>query len=162
MTTIDSPTVLPRTASFSITAEDAAAVREIVTTLASSWARNDADTLAQLYAEDANVVLPGDTYLKGRAEIRDWMGAAFEGKWRGTHVLGVPLEIRYVAEGVCLMISHGGAYQPGASEVSVDDAIRGIWVLVRQGSGWTIAAYENTPVRATIPIPDAARMPVSG
>jgi uncharacterized protein (TIGR02246 family) len=159
MTIIDPPIALPRAVSVSVSAEDAAAVREIVTTLAKSWAQNDADTLAGLYAEDATVALPGDTYLKGRPEIRAWMAAAFEGKWKGTHVLGIPLEIRYVND-IILMFSHGGAYQPGASEVSVDDSIRGIWVFTRQGSGLTIAAYENTPVRATIPIPDAARMPV--
>lgn len=134
--------------------DDEQALRSIVQSLATSWASNDADTLSRLYAEDASVVLPGDTYLRGREQIRTWMASAFEGKWKGTHVLGVPLELRYLNNDIIVMISQGGAYQPGATEVSPDDAIRGMWVFTRAGDGWTITAYENTPVRAAIPIPD--------
>jgi len=155
MTSSSSPTVLARSPHLAVGADDAAALTAIVKRLTLSWADNDADALAQIYAEDATVVLPGDVYLKGRREIRDWMANAFEGKWKGTHVLGIPLELRYLADNVGMLISHGGAYQPGASEVSTDDAIRGIWIFTKQGSEWTVAAYENTPVRATIPIPEA-------
>jgi uncharacterized protein (TIGR02246 family) len=104
---------------------------------------------------DATVALPGDTYLRGRQAIRDWMARAFEGKWRGTRVLGRPLEIKYVNDDIIVMFSQGGAYRPGETEVSADDAIRGMWVFTRQGPGWTIIAYENTPVRATIPLSGA-------
>jgi uncharacterized protein (TIGR02246 family) len=148
MTTSTSPSDL---------AEGQLALRAVVQSLATSWALGDADTLSDLYAEDASVVLPGDTYLKGRPAIRAWMKAAFDGKWKGTHVLGIPVEMNYVRDDVCVLISQGGAYKPGATEVSVDDAIRGLWVFVREDSGWTIAAYENTPLRAPIAIPGASR-----
>lgn len=151
-----SPTVMRIAPNFSIRDEDGAALLAIVRRLSASWANNDADTLSQLYAEDASVVLPGDTYLKGRPAIRDWLAAAFEGKWKGTHVLGVPLEIRYINDETIVMVSHGGAYRAGASEVSVDDAIRGMWLFIKQGAEWVITAYENTPVQATIPIPATA------
>lgn len=144
---------MPVNTSAPIAVEDEAALRSVVQRLAKSWAQNDADALSELYAEDATVVLPGDTYLKGRPQIRSWMASAFAGKWKGTHVLGMPMEIRYIRDDVCLMISQGGAYGPGASEVSADDAIRGIWVFVKRGKDWIITAYENTPVRATIPVP---------
>lgn len=150
-------TVMPVKPAMSVRPEDAAALQGIVKSLSESWARQDADTLAQLYAEDASVVLPGDTYLKGRQAIRDWMANAFATKWNGTQVLGLPLELRYASSDVCVMVSQGGAYRPGASEVSVDDAIRGMWVFLRRETGWTITAYENTPLRAVIPIPTAQK-----
>jgi uncharacterized protein (TIGR02246 family) len=152
MAATTTPTVRTYEAEISIRENDAAAVISIVKSLSASWAKGDADTLSRLYAEDATVALPGDTYLRGRRAIRDWMARAFEGKWRGTRVLGQPLEIKYVNDDIIVMFSQGGAYRPGETEVSADDAIRGMWVFARQGPGWTISAYENTPVRATIPL----------
>ena len=152
MAATTTPTVRTYEAEISIRENDAAAVISIVKSLSASWAKGDADTLSRLYAEDATVALPGDTYPRGRRAIRDWMARAFEGKWRGTRVLGQPLEIKYVNDDIIVMFSQGGAYRPGETEVSADDAIRGMWVFARQGPGWTISAYENTPVRATIPL----------
>jgi uncharacterized protein (TIGR02246 family) len=151
------PVVAPRAPVSSVLPADQQVLVTTMQRLSAAWAQGDAATLADLYAEDASVVLPGDTYLKGRAEIQKWMGDAFEGKWKGTKVLGVPLELRYLQPDVAMMISHGGAYKPGATEVSVEDAIRGIWLFTKTAAGWTIAAYENTPVRATIPIPATNR-----
>lgn len=159
MTTV-TPTALPRTPVIAVRQDDADAIRDIVRRLATAWAHNDADTLSLLYDEQATVALPGDVYLKGRQEIRDWLAEAFDTKWKGTHVLGMPLEIRYVRDDICVMFSHGGAYLPGAAEVPVEHAIRGFWLFIKYDTGWTIDAYENTPVQATIPIPDAARMPI--
>jgi uncharacterized protein (TIGR02246 family) len=137
--------------------QDETALRGIMQTLSASWAQGDADTMAELYAEDASVLLPGDVYLKGRTAIRDWMAGAFEGKWKGTHVLGVPLELRFPGDDVALLISEGGAHAPDAAEVDAADAIRGIWFFNRTDTGWTISAYENTPVLRPIPMPDAPK-----
>ncbi|GAA4689994.1 SgcJ/EcaC family oxidoreductase [Phytohabitans rumicis] len=133
--------------------EDEKAVREIVQRITLSWNENDADRLSTVYTEDASIVLPG-AHLKGRSNIRDWMAEAFDGKWKGTRVLGSPLELRYIRDDVMLLISQGGAYPPGATEVPVEHAIRGIWVFVKQDGEWIITGYGNTPVRAAIPLPD--------
>lgn len=139
-----------------IRAEDQAAVAELVQRITKSWAAQDADTLSTVYTEDASIILPG-AVLKGRPAIRDWMAAAFEGKWQGTKVLGAPLELRYIRDDVMLLVSQGGAYPPGATKVPVEHAIRGMWFFVHDGSEWLIDAYANTPVEHTIPIPEAQR-----
>lgn len=136
--------------------DDAAAVQEIVRRITMSWNENDADSLCTVYADDASVVLPG-AQLKGQKNIREWMAQAFDGKWKGTHVIGQPLELRYLRDDVLLMISQGGAYLPGSSEVPVENAIRGIWVFIKENGEWTITGYGNTPVRAPIPLPDTHR-----
>jgi uncharacterized protein (TIGR02246 family) len=144
---------MPTTVATSVRPEDEAAVREIIDHITKMWNANDADALCRVYAEDASIVLPG-AHLKGLPAIRDWMAAAFDGKWKGTHVLGQPLELRYIRDDILLLISQGGAYQPGAAEVPVEHAIRGIWVFEKLDSGkWTITGYGNTPVRHTIPLP---------
>jgi uncharacterized protein (TIGR02246 family) len=136
-----------------VTDTDVGAIKAIVRRLAESWAAGDADTLAGLYAEDATVVLPGNPPARGREAIRQFMAGALAGKWKDTHVLGVPLELKPIREDVVVLVSEGGAYQPGTSAVSDSDAIRGLWVFVKQDDEWTIAAYENTPVGQPIPLP---------
>ncbi|MFI0366593.1 SgcJ/EcaC family oxidoreductase [Actinomadura sp. 1N219] len=157
MSAVTDPVVGSYETKVSIREEDAGAIVAIVKKLASSWAEGDAAALSELYAVDALVALPGDVFLRGRSEIRDWMADALDGKWKGTQVLGVPLEIRYLTDDTIVMFSQGGAYKPGESEVSVDDAIRGLWVFAKKNGEWTISAYENTPVRATIPLAQAGR-----
>jgi uncharacterized protein (TIGR02246 family) len=132
--------------------EDAAAVREAVKRITVTWQQQDAEKFAEVYAEDATVVLPG-VFLKGRAEIRDAMAEQFQGKWKGTQVLGQPLEMRYLGEGMLLLVSEGGAYPAGATEVSIDHAIRGFWFFVKRDSQWLVHAYGNTPAQKTIPLP---------
>jgi uncharacterized protein (TIGR02246 family) len=133
---------------------DISAIKQVVGRLAESWARGDADTMASLYVEDATVVLPGSNPpAQGREAIRQFMSGALAGKWKDTHVLGIPLEIKPIREDVVVLLSEGGAYQPGTSAVSDQDAIRGLWVFVKQDGDWKIAAYENTPVGQPIALP---------
>jgi uncharacterized protein (TIGR02246 family) len=141
---------------FTVKPEDEATVRGMVAHITKSWNANDADELCKVYADDASVVLPG-AILKGRPAITEWMAEAFAGKWKGTHVLGFPLELRYIRDDIMLMTSHGGAYMPGAVEVPVEHAIRGIWMFVKVNDEWLIHGYGNTPVRHTVPLPETHR-----
>jgi uncharacterized protein (TIGR02246 family) len=118
-----------------------------------AWAAGDADGLVRAYSEDATVVLPGGTYLKGREAIRAAMTAQFQGKWKGTNVLGVPQEVRPVGTDVVLMYSQGGAYRPGSTEVAEQDAITALWVFAKGEAGWSVVAYENTPLGRPVPLP---------
>ncbi|MBV1856328.1 SgcJ/EcaC family oxidoreductase [Catellatospora tritici] len=138
-----------------VSAEDKASVLKFIQKITESWNANEAEPLCEVYADDASVVLPG-AILKGRPAITDWMAAAFAGKWKGTHVLGHPLEYRYIRDDVLLVVSHGGAYMPGDTEVPVHFAIRGMWVFIKDNPDdeWIITAYANTPVYATIELPE--------
>lgn len=145
------PTLSPVTVS-TVRPEDLAAVQALIAQITTAWNANDAEALCTVYAEDASVVLPG-AILKGRPDTEAWMAGAFEGKWKGTHVLGHPIELRYIREDIMLLISHGGAYYPGDEEVPERFAIRGIWVFVKNDGEWLIHGYGNTPVFDTIPLP---------
>jgi uncharacterized protein (TIGR02246 family) len=127
-----------------------------VSRLAAAWIANDADTLSTLYAEDASVILPEDTFLQGREAIRVWMAEAFATKWKGTHCLGQPLELKQLSDDIVVMFSQGGAYQPGDEWVVGQNAIRGMWVFLRDGDGWTIKCYSNTRVLGHFLIPEGA------
>jgi uncharacterized protein (TIGR02246 family) len=148
--------ILSEEAVISVRPEDAGAVQALVDRITVSWNANDAASLSTVYAEDASIVLPG-AVLKGRPAIEKWMAEAFSGKWNGTHVLGHPIELRYVRDDIIMLISHGGAFLPGSAEVPEKFAIRGIWLFVKNDGEWLIHGYGNTPVGETIPLPPHLR-----
>jgi uncharacterized protein (TIGR02246 family) len=140
----------------SVRPEDAAAVQALVERITVSWNANDAASMCTVYADDASIVLPG-AVLKGRPDTEEWMAEAFRGKWKGTHVLGHPIELRYIRDDVMLLISQGGAFMPGDAEVPEKFAIRGIWLFVKEDGEWLIHGYGNAPVGDTIPLPATLR-----
>ncbi|MGW1129812.1 SgcJ/EcaC family oxidoreductase [Streptomyces sp. NPDC002526] len=133
---------------------DAAAVRGLIQRVVAAWRAQDAEAFSLVYAPDASVILPG-ALLKGRTAIHEYMAEAFRGKWKGTHVLGVPKEMRYVGEDekVVLLLSEGGAYPPDATEVPTEHAIRAMWFFVERDGEWLVDCYANTPMDGVVPMP---------
>jgi uncharacterized protein (TIGR02246 family) len=127
---------------------DLAAVVGVVHGIVAAWAEHDADAFAAVFTEDGTMVLPGDVYKRGRGEVRGFMAAAFQGPYRGTQVTGQPLGIRFISADVAVMITEGGVLAPGETEVAPERQIKATWVVVRQGAGWQLAAYHNSPSKA--------------
>lgn len=136
--------------------QHAQAVRALVGRIVEAWREQDAEKFSQVYAADASVILPG-ALIKGRQAIHDHMAEAFRGKWKGTEVLGVPKELRYLGENeeTVLLVSEGGAYPPGATEVPVEHAIRAMWFFVERDGEWAVDSYANTPLEGVVPMPAA-------
>jgi uncharacterized protein (TIGR02246 family) len=123
---------------------DKVAIASLTQRVIAAWAYHDADSFADVFTEDGTMILAG-VYKKGRAEIRDYMAAAFEGRYKGTQVTGKPIDMRPLGADAAILLSQGGVLEPGESEVSETAAIRAAWVVVRQEGQWRLAAYQNTP-----------------
>jgi uncharacterized protein (TIGR02246 family) len=126
---------------------DKVAIASLTQRVVAAWAYHDADSFAGVFTDDGTMILSG-VYLKGRAEIRDYMAAAFEGAYKGTQVTGKPIDMRPLGDGAAILLSQGGVLAPGDSEVSESQAIRAAWVVIRHEGGWRLAAYQNTPKHA--------------
>lgn len=126
------------------TDSDAAAIAALTQKVVAAWAYHDAETFASVFTDDGTMILAG-SLSTGRDEIRDFMAAAFEGKYKGTQVTGKPISIRALAPDVAILLSNGGVLEAGETEVSEDSAIRASWLVVRQDGQWWLAAYQNTP-----------------
>jgi uncharacterized protein (TIGR02246 family) len=126
---------------------DKVAIASLTQRVVAAWAYHDADSFADVFTDDGTMILAG-VYLKGRAEIRDYMAAAFEGIYKGTQVTGKPIDMRPLGDGAAILLSQGGVLAVGDSEVSESEAIRAAWVVVRHEGGWRLAAYQNTPRNA--------------
>ncbi|GAA1073583.1 SgcJ/EcaC family oxidoreductase [Nocardiopsis metallicus] len=113
--------------------------------LVAAWAENDGDKVADTFVEDGVMILPGDVYKKNREEIRAFMTAAYAGPFKGTGVTGKPVDVRFAADDVALLRTHGGILAPGKTEIDPELAVRSTWVLVRRDGQWKLAAYQNSP-----------------
>jgi uncharacterized protein (TIGR02246 family) len=113
--------------------------------LVAAWAKNDAAGVADVFTEDGVLLLPGDVYKKGREEIQSFMAAAYAGPFKGTGVTGRPVDVRFVADDVALLRTHGGILAPGETEIDPELAVRSTWVTVKKDGQWQLAAYQNSP-----------------
>lgn len=134
------------TAAPSLDTSDTTALRAVPQRIIEAWANHNADRFAEVFTENATLILPGDVFLTSREEIRSFMRNAFSGPFKGTRVTGAPLSIRPLAAGVAVLVTQGGVLAPGDTEPTDARAIRATWVLVKEGADWRIASYQNTPI----------------
>ncbi|MFD0900328.1 SgcJ/EcaC family oxidoreductase [Actinomadura sediminis] len=125
-------------------ADDQAALAGLPQRLVEVWAAHDADGFGDLFTEDGTLVLPG-VYQAGRDAIRSFMREAFAGVYKGTRVTGKPVNARFLAPGVALLITEGGVIEAGRTELADEAAIRAGWLAVKQDGEWLLAAYQNSP-----------------
>jgi uncharacterized protein (TIGR02246 family) len=113
--------------------------------LVAAWAKNDAAGIAEVFTEDGIMILPGDVFKKGREEVLSFMAAAFAGPFKGTGVTGRPVDVRFVADDVALIRTHGGILASGETEIAPELAVRSTWITVKRDGKWQLAAYQNSP-----------------
>ena len=121
-----------------------AEVAAVPARMVQAWAAHDADAFADLFAEDGTLILPG-VYRTGRAEIREFMTAAYQGPYRGTRVTGQPIAIKPLGPGAVALITVGGVLAPGQEDLAPQNAIRASWILVKRDGRWVLAVYQNCP-----------------
>jgi uncharacterized protein (TIGR02246 family) len=123
---------------------DKAAVAGLTQRMVRAWSSHDADAFADLFAVDGTMILPG-VFRNGREEIRTFMAAAFQAEYKGSHLIGQPLDLRFLTPDVAVLLTEGGVLVPGDIEVSTEGAVRASWLLVKQQGEWQLAGYQNSP-----------------
>jgi uncharacterized protein (TIGR02246 family) len=131
-----------------LTPELQAALAAVPQRITDAWAANDASAFAKVFTEDATMVLPGDVFKRGRADIEAFMAAGYAGPYKGTNVTGQPVDAKLLtASGdAAALVTIGGVLQPGETELTRDATIRATWILAKHDGEWLITAYHNSGV----------------
>lgn len=133
-------------------AADQAAVAALTQKVIAAWAYGDGDAFADVFVEEGTMILPG-LFKKGREEIRAYLKEAYAGPYKNTQVTGRPLDLRFLAPDVGILITQGGVLAAGENEVSDEQAIRATWTVVKRDGEWRLAAYQNSPAKFKLPDP---------
>ncbi|MFI5613363.1 SgcJ/EcaC family oxidoreductase [Amycolatopsis sp. NPDC051903] len=120
-----------------------AEIQDLLHRLYAAWADNDADAFAALYAPDATVVMPG-VFHQGRATVREYMAAAFDGPLKGSRGIDEPQDVRVQGD-TAIVVSRAGILFAGEESLPAEHERVATWVLTRGDGAWSVAAYSNAP-----------------
>lgn len=123
---------------------DAVAIQDVPKQIVAAWANHDADAFAAVFAENGSMILPNNVFRRGRDEIQSYMAGAFAGPYRDTQVTGEPMDARFLAADVALVITRGGVLGPGETAVAPERGVLATWVLSKLNGEWKLDAYQNT------------------
>lgn len=128
------------------TSEIETAVHGVVDRLYQTWKANDADAVADIYTEDATLIMTG-VFMNGREEIRKFMADAFSsGGLAGSRPNNVPRLIRQVNDDTAIVISDIGILLAGQDEVPEDGRRIATWTVTRTDGRWRVSSYHNCPL----------------
>lgn len=105
-----------------------------------AWAAGDAEAFAELFTPDGTLV--GDAPMRGRDEIRTFMGHGFSGPYQGTSVRVKLVGLRHIAPEVAVALTQGQV-EAGGEALEGSDFVA-TCVLQRRNGEWKIAAYQNS------------------
>ncbi len=129
------------------TSAEEKAVLTVPQRIQDAWLRNDADVFADVFTENGSLLLQ-DYQLVSREEIRGYLRASFHGAFKGAHVRGWPLGVRFLGPDVAIAITEGGIIRPGESEIAPENQIRAVWVVVRREDGeLALVSHQSSPIK---------------
>lgn len=129
-------------------AEDEAAIRSLLERQLDAWSAGDGAAFGATYTIDGDLIAFDGTHVAGREEIIPFMQAQFDGFLKDTLVSAQPEQIRFVSDGVAIMITEGGVMFPGETEVPLERFSIQTFVATKlEGEDdWLFAAFQNTRI----------------
>ncbi|MEO3977633.1 SgcJ/EcaC family oxidoreductase [Streptomyces sp. CAU 1734] len=111
-----------------------------------AWDRNDADGVAEVFADNGSLLL-GDDQLQSREEIRTRLAESFAGPYGGTRITHDPVAVRFITDGVAVAVTEGGLLRDGETTPAPEQLVRAVWVTFKQNGEWKLFSYQTSPVK---------------
>ena len=127
-------------------AQDEAAVRAVVQSVQDAWNAHDGKAFAAPFAADADYVVVNGTYAKGREEIERGHAQIFSTIYKDSRNAATVRSVRFLRPDVAIAHVEWNLEFKIGGEAMKGHAINTM-VLTKDGSKWSIAAFQNTPVQ---------------
>lgn len=132
-----------------ISADDEAAIRELLDRMRDAWACGDGAAYASVFSDDARYVNAPGTRSIGRQAIAESHQKIFDSVLKGTRLGSTyPAELHAVAPNVVLVHGGGAVLFPGESEQRVPPNGLITMVAVGEAGSWRFVSFSNTPTGA--------------
>ena len=144
-----------------INQDDIIAIQNIINTEVKGWNNGDAELFSKYIAEDCSFTNIVGFYFKGYKDFLDRHAMLLKEVFLNTTMEQKIVDIQFVRPDVAIvetLIHVSGIAKPiPLPGVFVDDYgclhTRLCQVMVKESSGWKIAAYHNVDIKAGIPVP---------
>ncbi len=113
---------------------DEAAVRAHFTAFTDAWVKGDAKAVAAGYADDADLVRPGEPKITGRAAIETFYARVFAGPLKGVAKRMTVDHVRFVSPDVAVVDS---SYSLDREAPALHARGQSVTVLGKRGGAWT-------------------------
>ncbi len=110
-----------------------------------AWDDNDADTLAEVFADNGSILL-GDEQLNGRDAIHARLKEGFAGQYRNSRITEEPVEVKFLTEDVAYLLTEGGVLFAGEESLPVERTLRTTWIATRREGKWALMSHQSSPI----------------
>src|ERR1051326_3462673 len=122
---------------------DEVALYELIQPIVNGWNQGEGKVFAIPFTEDADYVAAPGLYIKGHQQIASGHQQIFDTIYRGSQLQAQIASIRFLTVDIALMHIHFTVQAPSGPEQKTLASL----VAIRQGSGWGIASFHNTPLQ---------------
>src|SRR3989442_1941139 len=125
---------------------DETRVRSLYQELLEQWNKRSGREMADLFAEDGNLIGFDGSQINGRPEIGSVLGQIFADHPTAAYV-AIVREVRFLSPSVAVLRAVAGMLPPGQSDIN--PAVNAVQTLVavRSDGQWRIALFQNTPAQ---------------
>ena len=126
------------------TSSSEAEVRWLYQELLNRWNRRNAEEMAELFAEDGNLIGFDGSQMNGRQGAAEALAQIFADHVTAAYI-GIVREVRFLAADVAALRAVVGMVPAGQSDINpAVNAVQTV-IAVRQQGQWRIAVFQNTP-----------------
>jgi uncharacterized protein (TIGR02246 family) len=129
-------------------AADIAAIRAVIADIERGFNEHDAERSAAQFTDDATAVNVGGVLIAGRDALLDAHRAGFAGPLSDQYARYELGEITFLRPDVAVAHKRARAIDADGNPLDLDHTMIALYVFVRDGGRWRVAARQNTLVRA--------------
>jgi uncharacterized protein (TIGR02246 family) len=121
-------------------------VRALYEKLIDGWNKRNADAMAEVFAEDGELIGFDGSQLKGRSDIRSHLQQIFADHPTPPYVFKVK-SVRFLTPEVADLRAIAGMVPLGESDIEPNLNTHHTIIAVKPAGQWRIALYQNTPAQ---------------